>query len=116
MNTSKNKGEQPAVRFVYITCKDKEEALSISKFLLKENLIACANIIEGMTSVYRWEGKLVEDTEVILIAKSVASLIEALVERVRELHSYELPCVVSLPVLEGNPAYLAWVAEEMNVS
>lgn len=100
-------------RFVYITCKDKTEALSISRQLLEEKLIACANVLEGMTSLYRWEGKIVEDKESILIAKSTASQINKLCERVKDLHSYDIPCVVSLPILAGNPDYLRWIGEEV---
>jgi len=100
-------------RFIYITCKDKTEALSISKQLLKENLIACANIMEGACSVYRWEGKIVEETEAILFAKSEAQQIETLTRRLKELHSYEVPCIVSLPILGGNPDYLKWIGENV---
>lgn len=114
MKTSENAGEATNVRFIYITCKDKTEALTISKGLLKDKLIACANVLEGVSSVYRWEGELVEDTEVILIAKSVAAVADALIKKVKELHSYEVPCIVSMPILGGNPAYLKWVGEEIH--
>ncbi|MEM6800713.1 MAG: divalent-cation tolerance protein CutA [Bacteroidota bacterium] len=100
-------------RFVYITCKDKAEALSISRQLLEEKLIACANVLSDMTSVYRWEGKIVEDNESILIAKSTASLMDELCGRVKDLHSYDIPCIVSLPILAGNPDYLRWIGEEV---
>lgn len=114
MKSGENKASPSEARFIYITCKDKTEALIISKHLLEENLIACANVIEGMTSLYRWEGKIVEDREVILIAKSQASVVDALTKRVKELHSYDIPCVVSLPIEGGNPAYLQWIGKELN--
>ena len=99
-------------RFVYITCSSKEEALTIGKTLVRERLAACANILPGMTSCYWWEGEVQEDTEVVLILKSRAGLAEKLIERVKALHSYEVPCVVFLPILEGNPDYLKWLGEE----
>ncbi|MDW3645656.1 MAG: divalent-cation tolerance protein CutA [Bacteroidia bacterium] len=102
-------------RFIYITCKDKTEALSIGRLLLVENLIACANVIEGMTSIYRWEAKVVEDSEVILIAKSEASKVPELIEKVKTAHSYKIPCVVSLPIKEGNPDYIAWIGDELQI-
>ena len=102
-------------RFIYITCKDKTEALSIGRLLLVENLIACANVMDGMTSVYRWEGKVVEDNETVLIAKSVASKVPELIEKVKSTHSYSIPCVVSLPIKEGNPDYIGWIGDELQI-
>lgn len=98
--------------FIYITCKDKAEALHVGKALLRERLVACINIVEGMTSAYWWEGEILEDSEAILIAKSRPELLALLTKKVREVHSYEVPCVVSLPIGGGNPAYLRWIAEE----
>lgn len=99
-------------RFIYITCPNREEALKIGKGVVESRLAACANVIGGMESIYWWEGKVVTDTEVVLIMKSQSDLIEALIGKVKELHSYSVPCIVSLPILEGNPDYLKWLAEE----
>lgn len=99
-------------RFVYMTASSREEAKKIGRALVEERLAACANVIDGMESVYWWQGKLTEDREAVLIAKTRAELVPALTERVRALHSYTVPCVVALPILDGNSDYLAWLGEE----
>jgi len=100
------------LRFVYITCEDSDQAARIGRALVAERLAACANLLDGMRSVYWWEGEIQDDIECVLIAKTRADRMEALIERVRALHSYEVPCVVGLPIREGNPDYLAWVEAE----
>ena len=96
-------------RFIYITCKDTSEAQTIGKALVEEKLAACANILPGMKSIYSWKGEIVEDKEVVLIAKSTSALVNELTEKVKALHSYEVPCVVALPIEHGNPDYLKWI-------
>ena len=98
--------------FVYITAADREAALGLGRALVEERLAACANVIGGMESVYWWEGKLEQSREAVLILKTRAGLVEALTERVRALHAYDCPCVVALPIVGGNPDYLAWIAAE----
>ncbi|MEE9140039.1 MAG: divalent-cation tolerance protein CutA [Alphaproteobacteria bacterium] len=98
--------------FVYITAASAEEARRIGRALVEERLAACANVIDGMTSTYWWEGRVQEDSEAILIAKTRESLLGALTERVKALHSYTCPCVVALPIGQGNPDYLDWLARE----
>lgn len=98
--------------FCYVTCPSREEALAIARQLLAERLIACANLLPGMVSIYRWEGAVQEDDEVVLILKTRAELTEQVAERVRALHSYTCPCVAVLPVTGGNPAYLDWLLAE----
>lgn len=100
------------MRLVYMTAASREEARTIGRTLVEERLAACANVIDGMESVYWWQGKLTEDREAVLIAKTRAALVPALTERVKQLHSYTVPCVVALPILDGNPAYLAWLTAE----
>jgi periplasmic divalent cation tolerance protein len=99
-------------RFVYITCRGKDQARSIGEALVRERLAACANIIDKMESIYWWNNSVEESAEAVLIVKTRAGHMDALVTRVKELHSYEVPCVVSLPILEGNADYLAWIAAE----
>ena len=103
-------------QLVYITCKDREEARLVGRRLVESRLAACANIIDGMTSLYWWEGRITEDSETVLIAKTRAELVEALISSVKSCHSYEVPCVVALPILAGNPDYLQWLAEETQES
>ena len=99
-------------RFVYVTTKDRAEAVAIGRALVDERLAACANVIDAVTSIYRWEGAVQEDTEAVLVAKSRADLIAPLTARVRALHSYDCPCVVALPIDGGNPDYLDWIAAQ----
>lgn len=99
-------------RMVYVTCQDREQAVSIGKVIVEERLAACANILAGMTSLYWWEGKVVSDQECVLILKTTTERMPLLTERVTALHSYEVPCVVSLPLLEGNTDYLSWIEQE----
>ena len=98
-----------AIQLVYITTDSLEEAQNIGTKLVKERLAACANIIDGMTSVFEWKGKIESAKETILIAKTEASRFEALTQRVTELHSYDVPCIVALPVQQGYPPFLEWV-------
>jgi periplasmic divalent cation tolerance protein len=99
-------------RFVYMTMENKKQAREIGKVLVEERLVACVNIIDGMNSMYRWKGKLQDDNETVLIAKTKASLVPEITERVKKLHSYDVPCVVSLQLLEGNQDFLDWIGRE----
>jgi len=102
----------PSVEFVYVTAKDKDEALSIGRALVTERLAACVNILDGLHSLYWWEGAVQEAREAAFIAKTRSELLPRVIARVKELHSYEVPCVVALPVLGGNPDFLDWVSAE----
>jgi periplasmic divalent cation tolerance protein len=101
-----------AIWFVYITAKDKSQALAIGHILVEERLAACVNLWDGMTSIYRWEGAIEQASEAVLIAKTQESLVQALTERVKCLHSYDCPCVVAWPVGAGSTVYLDWIAKE----
>lgn len=98
---------------VYITTKNKAEAIEIGKKLVQERIVACVNIIDGMQSIYWWEGKICEDNEAILIGKTSDSLFDTLLSRVKELHSYTVPCVVAIPIEKGNPDYINWLENEI---
>ncbi|MBU0979549.1 MAG: divalent-cation tolerance protein CutA [Nanoarchaeota archaeon] len=95
---------------VYITCKDEKEAKAIATELLGKKLIACANC-SAHKSFYTWKGKLNEDKEVALLAKTRKELFHKVTEEVRRLHSFELPCILSWEV-QGDNDYLKWVEEE----
>jgi len=97
---------------IYITTKDKQEARKIGKVLVEERLAACVNIIDGMNSMYWWEGKVQDDNEAVLIAKTRESLVQELIKKVKSLHSYSCPCIVSLPISDGNKEYLDWLEKE----
>ncbi len=104
------------LRLVYITTKNHKEALTIGKKIVEEQLAACANVIDGMDSVYRWKGKIVSDKEAILILKTTYGNVSKLTKRVKELHSYEVPCIISINLAEqeGNAAYLDWIRSEVH--
>ncbi|EME69801.1 hypothetical protein H261_11545 [Paramagnetospirillum caucaseum] len=97
---------------IYITASDREAALVLARALVGERLVACANVLDGATSVYWWEGRVCEGPEAVLICKTRAELVDKTVARVRELHAYACPCVVALPIDKGNPAYFDWIRTE----
>jgi len=100
------------IRMVYITCANIQEARRIGKEIVKERLAACVNIFDKIHSFYWWEDKLQEDSEVVVIAKTKSSLVPDLVKKVKSIHSYECPCIITLPVLEGNTDFLEWILKE----
>ncbi len=97
---------------VYMTTEAVEDAERIGRALVGERLAACVNIVGGMRSMYWWDGAVQEAGETILIAKTRTSLVGRLTDRVRELHDYDCPCIVSLAIDGGNPAFLDWVDAE----
>jgi len=101
------------INFIYMTAGNKEEAKKIGKALVAAKLAACVNILDNMNSIYMWEGELQDDAEVVLIAKTIEACVPQLVEKVKSLHSYDCPCIVSLPVLGGHKPFLDWISEEV---
>ena len=97
------------LRLVYITAGSAEEAATIGRALVEERLAACVNILPGMRSIYRWQGAIESADEAVLIAKTRSALVTALVARVRQLHSYDVPCAVVYDMTDGLPAYLDWI-------
>lgn len=97
---------------VHITAASRPEAEKIARALVEEKLAACANIVPGVRSVYRWEGKVEEADEILLIAKTRAELFEPLRKLVKALHSYECPCIVALSITVGHQPYMDWLAQE----
>jgi periplasmic divalent cation tolerance protein len=96
---------------VFVTTANKAEAEKISQALLKERLIACANIINPVTSFFFWSGKIERAEECLVVMKSRRDLFLELAERLKGLHSYEVPEVLALPIVEGSEKYLAWMGE-----
>lgn len=99
----------------YVPCPDEATAEKISRTLLQEKLIGCANIIPGMKSLYWWEGKIEASSEYILILKTLESsdAPKFLEKRIAELHPYSVPCVMQLPVTAVNESYKKWLEESM---
>ena len=98
--------------FVYITAPSESEARRIAEVVVADRLAACANILPGMKSVYHWEGKIEQGNEVIVLLKTRAALFQAVEARVKELHSYDTPCIVALPVTAAHQPYLDWILAE----
>lgn len=97
---------------VLATAPTREQAEQIEENVIQERLAACVTVVPHATSVYRWEGEVHKDQEVLLIAKTRAALFPALVARVQQLHSYQVPEVIALQVVEGAQNYLQWLARE----
>ncbi len=98
--------------WLYVTAKSREEAESIARALVTQRLVACANVLGGIGSIYRWDGEIRSESEVAFIVKTRTSLVDQVVARITEMHSYSCPCVVSLPIEGGNPEYLEWIQAE----
>ena len=94
---------------VFITAPNEDEAASIARALVEERLCACVNIIPRIRSIYRWEGKIFDEPEVMMIAKTSSAMAPALVNRVKELHSYKVPEIICLPISTGSGDYLDWI-------
>ena len=101
------------VRIVLVTVPDAETAKKIARALVEERLAACVNVVPGLTSVYRWEGEVREDAELLLVAKTTDDALEELGERVRALHPYSVPEILAIEADRGFERYLAWVKENV---
>lgn len=106
----KKSAEQVLV--ILVTTENQEEAARIGEEMVNAKLAACANIISGIQSIYRWKGKVVKAEEVLLILKSTKSRYRALEKAIRAMHSYETPEIIALPIKEGLDQYIGWVKSE----
>ena len=97
---------------VYITAGNMEEARKIGKKLVEERLVACVNLFP-VSSIFRWQGSIDEENEVAIIAKTKTGKVKNIEKRVKELHSYDVPCVVSFNMDEGSKDYLDWIGESV---
>ncbi len=97
---------------VLVTTPTPERAAEIARALVEERLAACGNVVPGLRSIYRWEGKVEDEPEALLVLKTTRARFDALRARVLELHSYQVPEVLALPVEAGSAAYLEWIGRE----
>lgn len=99
------------LRMLYVTTVNRAEARNIGSVLVEEKLCACVNILDGMESMYWWDGEVQTDTECILLVKTTAEHVFAVTKTILDLHTYDVPCVISLPFSpdEGNREYLQWI-------
>ncbi len=96
-------------RLLLCTCPDRETALGLAERLVGEGLAACVNLLPDVTSVYRWEGEVQQDAEVLLLIKTSLERVEPLTDRLSRLHPYEVPEIIAVPITEGLSRYLSWV-------
>ena len=96
---------------LFATVGSEEEASKIARALVDEKLVACVNIVPRIRSIYSWKGEVCDDEEYLLVMKSRSSRFPAVEQRIRELHSYEVPEVIAFPIAQGLPEYLDWVVE-----
>ena len=96
---------------VFITASSEDEAAKISKALVEGRLAGCVNIIRNIRSIYCWKGKIEDDKEVLMIAKTQKKLFKALMKKIKELHSYTVPEIMAIPVVEGSEDYFKWLRE-----
>ena len=100
---------------VFVTCGTSDEARHIGKMLVHENLAACANVSGSAYSIYKWDDRVMEESEVFLLLKTHKSLMGRLKQRVKEMHSYDTPCIVAWPIVAGEENYLSWVGSQIGV-
>jgi periplasmic divalent cation tolerance protein len=98
-------------RLVLSTCPDPETASAIGERLVSDRLAACASLVPGLTSIYRWEGEIRRDSETLLLIKTEASKVPELMETLASLHPYQVPEILALPIDAGAPSYLSWISE-----
>lgn len=97
--------------FIYTTHPDLETAQKISRYLLEKKLIACANILPPIQSIYSWNGKIEDSKEIAVIFKTQKPLFPACQRAIETLHPYTTPCILQIDISDGNPAYLKWINE-----
>ncbi len=102
---------QTESRIAFVTTGSEDEALKIGRTLVEEGLAACANLLPQIRSIYRWQDKIEDEPEVLMILKTTQSRLPALIDRVQELHSYDVPEIVAVPIVAGLKPYLDWVRE-----
>lgn len=100
---------------VMVTAGSEEEGLKIARVLVEEKVVACVNLLPGVRSVFQWQGKVTEEKEVLLFAKTVSSAFNRVVSVVRTNHSYDVPEIIALPIQHGLSEYLSWVREMTSV-
>ncbi len=108
-----DRGSMPDPIVVFVTCGSEEEGLKIANALVDERLAACVNLISPIRSIYRWEGKIWDEKEWLLIIKTQKDRFEELEKKVKSLHSYSVPEIISLSIIEGSSAYLDWIRENI---
>ena len=115
IETSAAEGNAMTHRVVFTTINDRQQAENIAQTLLEARLVACINVLGPCTSLYTWQGKLERDTEYLLLMKTTAACEAAVMTRLQEIHPYEIPEIIVLPIANGSPAYLHWITAAVEV-
>ena len=100
------------VAVIYSTTGNVQDAKKIARLLVEEKLVACVNIFPKIESVYRWQGKIEEDSECVLIAKTTDKNVEKTIQRIKEIHTYDVPDIIALPIVGGLQGYLKYIEDE----
>ena len=108
--------DEQELSWIYMTAGSLEEARQIGRVLVEKKLAACVNLIEGMCSLYQWNGEIQEDRETVMIAKTRNELVGELIRTVKSVHSYDCPCILELPVHRGNPEFVDWIRTKTDSS
>ena len=101
------------IKFFYIACPKKKEAFKIAAFLVKKKLVACANIINNVDSIFAWKGKITKASEILIVGKTMNKNIQKIIKSVKKLHSYEVPCVIFFDIKNGNTDFLKWIIKSV---
>ena len=101
------------IKFFYITCSKKKEAHNIAAFLVKRKLVACANIINSIDSIFLWGGKVKKAKEVLVVGKTMNKNVQKIINSVKKLHSYDVPCVIFFDIKNGNTDFLKWIIKSV---
>lgn len=95
---------------VFITAP-KERAFEIAQMMVREKVAACSNVVENIASIYWWKGKVENDDEALIIAKTTSERFQDLLSKVKAVHPYEVPEIIAFPIVAGNPDYLKWIED-----
>ena len=101
------------IKFFYITCPKKKEANKIARLLVKKKLVACANIINNVDSVFTWKDKVLKTKEILIVGKTMNKNVQKIIKSIKKLHSYEVPCVIFFDIKNGNTDFLKWIIKSV---
>jgi periplasmic divalent cation tolerance protein len=107
--------ERPSFIFIYVTCPNVKVARTLAEALVGKKMIACANILPQMHSIYFWDGAVQKDREVVLILKTRQQLFRKCEAEIKKNHPYKNPCIVALPIVTGSKDYLRWLSSHLNI-
>jgi periplasmic divalent cation tolerance protein len=102
----------PEEIIIFITAGNKTEANQIAKVLIQEKLAACVNMIDPVESVFKWQNKMSQEKEILMMVKSINRNMDKIITMVKQNHSYDVPEIIAMPIISGSKEYLSWLREE----